>query len=140
MLARIPPREIAMETTASHEKRWLEALEYATQPAGGGSTESVAHCLRVGAFARVLARAIGWSELNAQSLESAARLHDVGKIGIPRSILMKAGPLTERERQQIQRHSILGRSLLCNSGHRRTRMASRIAAAHHERWDGRGYP
>src|SRR5438309_1693619 len=69
----------------------------------------------------------------------AALLHDIGKIGIPDAILRKPGPLTEEERQIMQRHPETGYHILDQIGGVFERLAH-IVVAHHERWDGRGYP
>ncbi len=69
----------------------------------------------------------------------AALLHDIGKIGVPDIILLKPGPLTEEERQIMQRHPEIGYHILDQIGGVFERLAS-IVVAHHERWDGRGYP
>jgi response regulator RpfG family c-di-GMP phosphodiesterase len=67
-------------------------------------------------------------------------MHDVGKIGIPDSILFKPGKLTDEEYEVIKTHTTLGHSILKNSSRRIMRTAATIALQHHERWDGQGYP
>lgn len=68
----------------------------------------------------------------------AARIHDVGKIGIKDDALLKAGPLTDDERAEMQRHSVIGADIVGNLGI--YRHSSAIVRHHHERWDGKGYP
>lgn len=68
----------------------------------------------------------------------AARIHDVGKIGIKDTALLKAGPLSDDERREMQRHSVIGADIVGNLGI--YRHSSAIVRHHHERWDGRGYP
>ncbi|HEX8550747.1 MAG TPA: HD-GYP domain-containing protein, partial [Abditibacteriaceae bacterium] len=75
-----------------------------------------------------------------QLLHFAAPLHDVGKIGIPDSILLKPGRFTDVERKIMQRHAKIGAALLAGGHSDIIRMAERIALHHHERWDGMGYP
>ncbi len=71
----------------------------------------------------------------------AARLHDVGKIGIPDAILRKPGPLTAEEWAVMQRHTEIGEAILSQShSSRELKMATEIAGGHHEHWDGSGYP
>ena len=77
------------------------------------------------------------------SISSA--LHDIGKVGIEDSILLKPGPLTPEERKRMQVHTLIAGECLCQIEHRLGRsnflqMAREIALAHHERWDGTGYP
>ncbi|HEX8832606.1 MAG TPA: HD domain-containing phosphohydrolase [Abditibacteriaceae bacterium] len=98
------------------------------------------HTQRVGLLCSLLAQSLGWPEHDVQLLQYAAPLHDVGKIGIPDSILLKPGPFTEAERKIMQRHAKIGSSLLAGGHSEIVRMAERIALTHHERWDGTGYP
>lgn len=72
------------------------------------------------------------------SLSSA--MHDVGKIGIPDSILLKPAALTAEEFSIIKQHTLIGEKILCGSDHSILQMGATIAVSHHERWDGTGYP
>ena len=72
-----------------------------------------------------------------ENVHIAALLHDVGKIALPESVLSKPGPLTDDERELVQRHSIIGYELLCDLG---IPQAAEFVLHHHERWDGGGYP
>jgi ribonuclease P protein subunit RPR2 len=98
-----------------------------------------AHSQRVLMYAADLARAVDSALLDEQSVEYGFLLHDVGKIGIPDSILRKRGPLTPGERSVVETHTLLGEQmlggvpLLAGGG-------IRVVRSHHERWDGRGYP
>lgn len=67
-------------------------------------------------------------------------LHDVGKIGIQDSILRKPGRLTDEEFTLIQAHTLIGEQILGSSRHEVLKVAAKIARAHHEKWDGSGYP
>jgi putative two-component system response regulator len=87
-----------------------------------------------------LARAIGMSEADAERIEQASLLHDVGKIGLPDDILHKPGKLTPEERTVMQRHATIGADLLAGSPSPLLQAAEQIARTHHERWDGGGYP
>jgi putative two-component system response regulator len=73
-------------------------------------------------------------------ISMASTMHDIGKIGIPDSILLKPGPLTAEEFSTIKQHTIIGERILRGSPHRMLKMGAVIAATHHERWDGTGYP
>lgn len=96
--------------------------------------------VRMGLSAKVLARAIGWSEAAAELLRRAVPLHDVGKIAIPDAILFKPGPLTPEEWKVTRTHPFLGERILAGSPTPLHRLAAEVAAHHHERWDGSGYP
>lgn len=98
------------------------------------------HTQRVGLLCSLLALSLGWPEHEVQLLHYAAPLHDVGKIGIPDSILLKPSTFTEVERKIMQRHAVIGADLLAGGHSDIIRLAERIASTHHERWDGEGYP
>jgi len=122
--------------------------------------ETGEHVVRVASCSRILGRAMGLSAEECDQLYLAAPLHDIGKIGIPDSILLKPGRLTDEERLVIQTHCEIGERILrepsltelCvpgeptgadpveESGDAILKAARQIAIAHHERWDGRGYP
>lgn len=87
---------------------------------------------------RNFGRAIGLTKHELDTLSCGAMLHDIGKQRIPRSILEKKGPLTERERAFIKMHPKIGYDLLKNSGIEEKTL--HIVLYHHERIDGRGYP
>lgn len=98
------------------------------------------HTYRVGNFAARLAQAIGLPEAEVQALRIAARLHDVGKIGISDLILLKPGKLTANEYELIKDHTIIGAQILSGGKSPILQLAEQIAMTHHERWDGTGYP
>jgi putative two-component system response regulator len=119
------------------------------------------HVVRVGRYARLIGEELGIVGDEADLLERAAQLHDVGKIGIPDAILLKPGRLTDEEFDLMKRHCSFGDRILqpysddeCSSngeGHEDFRnitngatpllvLAHRIAMSHHEHWDGTGYP
>jgi putative two-component system response regulator len=94
----------------------------------------------MGFSVKVLARALGWTEAAADLLRKVAPLHDVGKIGIPDAILFKPGSLTPEEWRVMRTHPLLGERILSGSSAPLHRLAAEVAAHHHERWDGSGYP
>ena len=98
------------------------------------------HTRRVGRNAAALAYALGWLEDEVQLIYSAARLHDVGKIGISDAVLLKPGKLTEEEFAHIRTHTTIGARILSSGRSKLLKMAEEIALCHHERWDGTGYP
>jgi putative two-component system response regulator len=97
------------------------------------------HTQRVGQLAALLARALGLPDDQIELIRQAAPLHDVGKIGIPDSILLKPATLTAEEMERVKQHTELGRRLLWGSKSPVLQMAEQIALFHHERWDGNGY-
>jgi putative two-component system response regulator len=98
------------------------------------------HAYRVGRLAGLLADELGYGHRFAEEIELAARLHDIGKLGIPDGLLLKPGKLNEAEFTIIQRHTELGAQLLSLCPNPAFRMAETIALGHHEKWDGSGYP
>jgi putative two-component system response regulator len=104
------------------------------------SEETGAHIRRVGRFCAMLARRAAVRLWTEDEIFLAAMLHDVGKIGVPDSILLKPGPLDAGEREIIERHSDLGSRMLANGRSPVLILGAQIALSHHERWDGTGYP
>ena len=98
------------------------------------------HVLRMSHYSRILALAAGFDDAAAEDLMHAAPMHDVGKIGIPDAVLQKPGPLDEREWEIMKRHPLIGAEILGQHQSGLLAMAQRIAVAHHEKWDGSGYP
>jgi putative two-component system response regulator len=98
------------------------------------------HTRRVGHIAAELARVCGLSPSEQALVRRAAPLHDVGKVAVPDSILLKPDRLTAEERSIMQRHSATGAHILARGRSPLLRMAEQIAMSHHERWDGTGYP
>jgi response regulator RpfG family c-di-GMP phosphodiesterase len=97
------------------------------------------HALRVQRYALELTGAFDRSLLDDPSLEYGFLLHDVGKIGIPDSVLQKDGPLTASERRLMQEHTLVGVQILSNVAPLHGE-GLRVVRSHHERWDGKGYP
>ncbi len=98
------------------------------------------HIERIGLYARVLAEALGMSPGAVETVRHAAPLHDVGKLGIPDEVLLKPGKLDADEMAIMRSHAVLGAKILSDSESSVIQMGQTIAQAHHERWDGGGYP
>lgn len=98
------------------------------------------HIRRMAAIAAALAKHVGWSMRDVEDLELAAAMHDIGKIGVPSTILKKPGPLNTEEWAIMRRHPQMGSEILSVSDAPLFKMAAEIALNHHERWDGTGYP
>lgn len=104
------------------------------------SDETGQHVKRVAEYAYLLAKLANLSENSCALIHKASAMHDVGKVGIPDSILHKKGPLTSDEWQIMQRHTLKGNQIFEHSTRPVLIMAGIIAVEHHERWDGKGYP
>lgn len=98
------------------------------------------HTQRVGQIAAGIARTLDYPDAEVQLIRQAAPLHDVGKIGIADSILLKQGKLTEDEYALMKTHTSIGAGILGGSGFALLQLAYQIACTHQERWDGSGYP
>lgn len=96
------------------------------------------HCLRLAALASRLGEELGLGALEVSALRRAGMLHDIGKVSIPDSILLKAGPLTAAERQVMERHPVIGERICAPL--RSLAPVLPIIRHHHERLDGSGYP
>jgi putative two-component system response regulator len=102
--------------------------------------ETGAHVRRMGRYAEILARRIGWSELACQAMRNTAPMHDIGKIAIPDAILLKPGKLDPAEWEVMKTHPQRGVEIIGAGRSGLMQMAARIALHHHEKWDGGGYP
>ncbi|HYO61945.1 MAG TPA: HD domain-containing phosphohydrolase, partial [Actinomycetota bacterium] len=122
--------QIAQEETLS---RLAMAAEYRDDETSG-------HVERMSRYCALLAEANGADSETAETLRLASRLHDIGKIGVSDLILMKEGILTPTERRMMEEHVPIGVRLLDGSDSPVVQVACTVAASHHERWDGSGYP
>ncbi len=113
--------------------RLSRALEYR-------DTDTGDHTFRVATVARLIADELQLDRVTAKTIYLATPLHDVGKVAIPDSILGKPGPLSPEETIVMRAHVPIGEAILADGASDLVRMAASIAATHHERWDGAGYP
>ncbi len=102
--------------------------------------ETEAHSRRLGMYSATIAKEMGCDSEWINLLRKAAPLHDIGKVGIRDSILLKPGALTPEEFEEMKLHTIIGAKILGDSELPLMKMASEVALGHHERWDGSGYP
>ena len=103
-------------------------------------SETGMHTMRMSLYAFHLAEAVGLSPIECEIMSTASSLHDVGKIGIPDSILQKPGKLTPEEWTIMKTHTTIGSDLLAGSDSKYLDLGQKIALTHHEKWDGSGYP
>jgi putative two-component system response regulator len=114
-------------------RRLVLAAEYKDREMG-------AHIERIGRYCALLGEGLRLSPQEVELLRHASPMHDVGKIGIPDEILLKAGRLDETEWEIMKRHTVIGGRILHGSPSDLLRLGETIALFHHERWDGSGYP
>lgn len=117
-----------------------ETVECLTRAIGMHDDETGRHVNRIGLVAAFLGTKLGLDPDRVALLRASAPMHDVGKIATPDGILRKPGPLTDEEHERMESHARIGHKILGHSRSELLRMAAKIALAHHEHWDGGGYP
>jgi cyclic di-GMP phosphodiesterase len=128
------------EKTREIREREQEIVLRLISASGFRDDETGAHIRRIGLYASVIAKDMGWDKESVSDIRLAAAMHDVGKIGILDSILLKPGKLTPEEFETMKTHTTIGARLLGSSNIPLLHMAKEIALSHHEKWDGTGYP
>jgi len=132
-------RKVA-ERTQELEQSQLEVLERLAAAVEFRDDDTGNHTKRVAEVSARLAQSIGLENTTIELIRRAAPLHDIGKVGIPDSILLKAGPLTAEEFELMKMHTVIGSRMLSKGRSELVRFSQRIARSHHEWWDGSGYP
>ncbi|MEX2583844.1 MAG: HD domain-containing phosphohydrolase [Gemmatimonadota bacterium] len=128
------------ERTDQLETSRVEVLDRLSRTAEYRDDVTGQHTKRVGDLAARIGTAVGLSVQTVDHLRRAAPLHDLGKIAIPDQILLKPGPLTPQEFEVIKTHTTIGAEILSGGQSEMIKVAEEIAASHHERWNGAGYP
>ncbi|MEX2467986.1 MAG: HD domain-containing phosphohydrolase [Gemmatimonadota bacterium] len=134
----------ALEDVTAAQRRiqegHLDTIYRLTLAAEYKDHDTAGHIERIGRYSEVMARAMHLAPGLIDTIRHAAPMHDVGKLGIPDHILLKPGPLTDEERGIMNTHTSIGGQILAGSTSPVIQMGQRIAMAHHEKWDGTGYP
>jgi cyclic di-GMP phosphodiesterase len=123
-------------TSAAH----LDTITRLVRASGYKDRETGTHIERIGTYCALLGKALRLSPQEGELLRHASPLHDVGKIGIPDAVLLKASRLDAAEWEIMKQHTTIGASILHGSPSEVLQMGETIALSHHERWDGAGYP
>jgi response regulator RpfG family c-di-GMP phosphodiesterase len=118
----------------------LETLQRLALAAEYRDDDTLQHTERVGQFSALVAERMRLSAESVALIRQAAPLHDVGKLGVSDSVLLKPSRLTGEEWELMKRHSVIGAAILSGSKSPVLQLGERIAHWHHERWDGSGYP
>ncbi len=139
--------QLVSKRTAELERKTIELAESREQvihclgrAAEFKDNETGMHVIRMSHYARLIAAAIGEDQAWVRLLHQAAPMHDIGKIGIPDSILLKPGKLDSDEWDVMKKHPEYGGDIIGKHSSELMRMAREIALTHHEKWDGSGYP
>ncbi len=115
-------------------RRLSRAMEYHESSAVGNRV------MRLGQYARLLALAAGAKPGLAETMMTAAPLHDIGKLGVPADVLRKSGKLSAPDWERVRRHPELGAEIIGEHDDPLMKLARQMALHHHEHWDGSGYP
>jgi two-component system response regulator RpfG len=128
------------EATREVRDREKETLMRLARAGEFRDEETGYHLMRMARYSRLIADTIGLESEEAETIELAAPLHDIGKIGIPDQILLKKDKLDGMEWDTMRSHPLIGHEILKGSASKYVRMGSLIALGHHEKYDGSGYP
>lgn len=132
--------EMVRQRTRELNDTRLQVIRRLGRAAEFRDNETGLHIIRMSKTSALLARSIGWSDAECELMLNASPMHDIGKIGIPDNILLKPGKLEPQEWEVMKTHAAIGAELLAGDDSALLRMAKEIALAHHEKWDGSGYP
>jgi len=131
------------ELKAAHQElqdSFLDTIHRLALAAEYKDEETGNHIARMSRYSAAIAEKLDFSEKQVKNVLYASPLHDLGKIGIPDSILLKQGKLTDEEFAVMKTHPIIGANILAYSKAEVLRLAEEIAMSHHEKWNGKGYP
>ncbi|MCH8207818.1 MAG: response regulator [Nitrospinae bacterium] len=128
------------ERTAQLEESQREVIYRLGRAAEYKDNETGLHVVRMSHYSALLGEALGMSGEERELLLLASPMHDIGKIGIPDSILLKPGKLNSTEWETMKTHVTIGMEILSEGKSEVIKKAATIAATHHEKWDGSGYP
>ncbi len=128
------------EATREIRARERETLYHLARVGEFRDSDTGNHLIRMARYSRLIAEAVGLDRDETDTIELAAPLHDIGKVGIPDQILLKAGKLDEPEWEVMRKHPAIGHEILKGSASKYVRMGALIAFGHHEKYDGSGYP
>lgn len=129
-----------LERTAQLEEAYRDTVFTLVRAAEYKDEETGHHIRRISHYCRILSKAMGLPVVFQDAIYNASPMHDIGKIGIPDYVLLKAGGLSPEEWQIMKTHCVLGASILAAGTSPYIHMGAEIALNHHERWDGSGYP
>ena len=132
--------EMVRKRTAEVRESRLEIVQRLGRASEYRDNETGRHILRMSHSAALLAKKIGWDDERCDLMLYASPMHDLGKIGISDTILLKPARLTDEERKIMETHTTIGADILGGSASKLLETARVIALTHHEKWDGSGYP
>ena len=131
---------MCLNTANGLKEHVLETIVLLKRITAFRDNETAEHVERIGSFSCRLAMELGLPDEFCRDIYYASQLHDIGKIGIPDSLIYKEDSLTEEEFDVIKKHTLIGNEVLRHKKEEIFEMARQVALHHHERWDGTGYP
>lgn len=135
---------LEIQVKARTEELWetqLEVVNSLGRAAEYRDNETGMHIVRMSKYSQLMAQSLGLGDKRAELILHASPMHDIGKVGIPDSILLKPGKLTGEEWEIMKTHVTIGHRILCaEKSSELMEIAKLIALNHHEKWDGSGYP
>src|SRR5664279_1774588 len=137
--ARVLQYQVDKSIAEIHERE-LETLSKLAKAGEFRDKTTGNHLMRMAKYSALIAANLGLGSETVHVLEVAAPMHDIGKIGIPDSVLLKEGPLTREEVDVMKNHPRIGYDILKGSPSKYLSMGAIIALGHHEKFDGSGYP
>jgi len=132
--------QMVRERTSELHHTRLQVVQRLGMAAEYRDEETGCHILRMSHICALLAKEVGWTDMECDLILNASPMHDIGKIGIPDAILLKPGKLDPHEWDVMKTHASIGAKLLDGDESDLICMAREIALTHHEKWDGSGYP
>jgi len=132
-------KELA-QSLAKIKSASLDTIIHLSQAAEYKNGDTGNHILRVSRYAAIIAERYGLPGPEVESILYASPMHDIGKIGIPDSILLKPGKLDDVEWSLMKKHTVIGAAILEGADSEVVKLGSTIAVSHHEKWNGTGYP
>ncbi|MBI3920843.1 MAG: response regulator [Armatimonadetes bacterium] len=130
----------AADAQREAHQAYLNTINCLALAAESKDENTAAHIRRVSLYCVAIARGLKLAPHEVELIQYASPMHDVGKIRIPPAILTKPGRLTAEERETMNQHTVMGSEILSNSPSEVLRTGEAVALAHHEKWDGSGYP
>jgi len=128
------------QRTAELNETRQEIIKRLGRAAEFKDNETGMHVIRMSHYSRIIAKAIGMDDEEADLLLNASPMHDIGKIGIPDNVLLKPGKLDDDEWNLMRQHPEFGANIIGEHDSGLLKMALIVARTHHEKWNGKGYP
>ncbi len=133
-------KHIAQKAHLDLQESYIDSIHRLVMAAEYKDEDTGDHIIRIGSYCTLIAEKLGLSDEFIETIHYASPMHDIGKMGIPDSILLKPGKLTNVEFETIKTHTQIGARLLSRSKSNILQLGQEIALNHHEKFNGKGYP